>query len=81
MDAMPCGAGENSICITPEGNVIPCCSFHTLFGNIKEEPIKEIIAHGKERKYWFSLTLDKYEECGQHDYCDYCNLCPGTNFI
>lgn len=81
MDAMPCGAGKNSICITPEGNVIPCCSFHTLFGNIKEEPIKEIIAHGKERKYWLSLTLDKYEECGQHDYCDYCNLCPGTNFI
>ena len=81
MDAMPCGAGENSICITPEGNVIPCCSFHTLFGNIKEESIKGIIEHSKERIYWLSLSLNKYEECGQHDYCDFCNLCPGTNLI
>ena len=28
---------------------------------------------------WQSLTLNDYEECGRHEYCDYCNLCPGTN--
>lgn len=38
MDDNPCGAGYNSLCITPEGNVIPCCAFHTLFGNIKNSP-------------------------------------------
>ena len=80
MSANPCGAGDNSLCITPEGNVIPCCAFHTLFGNIKEKSIKEIL-ESKELAYWRNLTLNQYEECGRHNYCDYCNLCPGNNFV
>ena len=27
------------------------------------------------------MTLNEYEECGRHDYCAYCNLCPGNNFV
>lgn len=81
MDQSPCGAGENSLCITPEGNIIPCCSFHTLFGNLKEKSTMDIINNSKERDYWLSLSLNDYEECGRYDYCAYCNLCPGNNFI
>lgn len=81
MSERPCGAGENSLCITPEGNVIPCCAFHALLGNVKEENIKEIIEESKEREYLLNLPLSKYEECGRHEYCAYCNLCPGNNFI
>lgn len=80
MNDMPCGAGEHSICITPEGNVIPCCAFHALFGNLSKKSLTACL-QGNERHYWLSLALDKYEECGRHDYCDYCNLCPGNNFI
>ncbi len=76
----PCGAGDNSLCITPEGNVIPCCAFHTVFGNVKEHSIKNIVDNSKELHWWNNLTLEQYEECGQHEYCDYCNLCPGNNF-
>lgn len=81
MDGNPCGAGENSLCITPEGNVIPCCAFHALFGNLKEHDVLDIIHHSEERKYWCGLKLTDYEECGRYDYCAYCNLCPGNNFI
>lgn len=81
MDQKTCGAGENSLCITPEGNVIPCCAFHTLFGNLREESITSIISGSKERSYWNQLILNDYEECGKYDYCAYCNLCPGNNFI
>ena len=81
MDRNPCGAGNNSLCITPEGNVIPCCAFHTLFGNIKEKNISDIINNSKELRYWRKLSLNDYEECGRHEYCAYCNLCPGNNFI
>ena len=81
MDENPCGAGDNSICITPEGNLIPCCAFHALFGNIKQQSISDIIKGSKELAYWRELKLSDYEECGQHDYCAYCNLCPGNNFI
>ncbi len=81
MDQNPCGAGENSFCITPEGNLIPCCSFHTCFGNIKEQSVSEIIKESKELAYWRGMKLSDYEECGRYDYCAYCNLCPGNNFI
>lgn len=37
MTENPCGAGDNSLCITPDGNVIPCCAFHTLLGSLKEQ--------------------------------------------
>ena len=80
MDTNPCGAGENSLCITPEGNVIPCCAFHTLFGNVKEQTMTEILQGSKELAYWRGLKLSDYEECGRYDYCAYCNLCPGCNF-
>ena len=80
-DQNPCGAGENSLCITPEGNVIPCCAFHTLFGNLKDYTISSILKNSKELSYWRGLTLNDYEECGRYDYCAYCNLCPGNNFI
>ena len=81
MNQNPCGAGDNSLCITPEGNVIPCCAFHTLFGNLKDNTINSILIHSKELAYWRGLTLNEYEECGRYDYCSYCNLCPGNNFI
>lgn len=81
MDQNPCGAGDNSLCITPEGNVIPCCAFHTLFGSVKEHSVSEILKESKELAYWRELTLNEYEECGRLDYCAYCNLCPGNNFI
>ena len=81
MNQNPCGAGYNSLCITPEGNVIPCCSFHTLFGNVKTDRIIDIVNNSKEIIYWRKLTLNNYEECGKHDYCAYCNLCPGNNYI
>ena len=81
MNQNPCGAGDNSFCITPEGNLIPCCSFHTLFGNIKKQCVLKIIKESKELAYWRGLKLSEYEECGRYDHCAYCNLCPGNNFI
>ena len=75
-----CGAGENSFCITPDGNLIPCCAFHAKFGNVKTQSVKNIIEQNRDLHWWQNLTLNDYEECGRYDYCDYCNLCPGNNF-
>ena len=81
MNENPCGAGENALCITPEGNVIPCCAFHLHFGNVRDNKIGDIINESKERANWLNLKLTDYEDCGNFKYCDYCNLCPGNNFI
>ena len=75
-----CGAGENSFCITPEGYFIPCCAFHLIFGNLKKQSLKEILKSSSNLSYWQNLKLKDYEECGVHEYCNYCNLCSGVNF-
>lgn len=79
MDQSPCGAAKNSFCITPEGNLIPCCAFHLEFGNLGQHSLVEVL-QSESLKKWRELTLQQYDECGQYDYCDYCNLCPGVNY-
>jgi radical SAM protein with 4Fe4S-binding SPASM domain len=81
MDRNPCGAGDNSFCITPEGNVQVCVAFPQVLGNLKTQTMAEILEKSPELKNWRNSKLDDYEECGKYDYCAYCNLCPGTNFI
>jgi MoaA/NifB/PqqE/SkfB family radical SAM enzyme len=80
MDVNACGAGDTSFSITPEGNVQVCCAFPASLGNVKENSMAEILA-GEQLHKWQKTTLEAYEECGKHDYCGYCNLCPGNNFV
>lgn len=76
-----CGAGINIFNITPEGNVTPCNSFPTSFGNIKEKCISEIINESEVLKKWEKININDYEECGSYDQCLFCNRCPGQSFI
>ncbi len=80
MTVNACGAGDSTFCITPEGNVQVCCSFPASLGNVKEQSISEILA-GEQLRKWQKTTLESYADCGRHDYCDYCNLCPGNNYV
>jgi len=75
-----CRAGNQSFCITPDGNLTPCPSFHATIGSLKESTLREILTKSTFLKWWNGLTVSEYEECGQHDYCDFCKLCPGLNF-
>jgi MoaA/NifB/PqqE/SkfB family radical SAM enzyme len=79
-DIRPCGAGESSFCITPEGNVIPCCSFHLKIGNVKDNSISTIIENNAVLEKWRNTIVGDTEECGKHDYCDFCVLCCGNNY-
>ncbi len=76
-----CGAGTSLMNITPEGDVTPCNSFPTQFGNLKTQTFKEIWDNSKELVKWQSITINDYEECGTHEKCGYCNRCPGQSFI
>lgn len=79
-DIRPCGAGESTFCVTPEGNMIPCCSFHLVLGNLKNNPITSIINDNDVLEQWRNTVVNDMEECGKHDYCDFCVLCAGNNF-
>lgn len=80
MDRNTCGGGHNNCTITPEGNVIPCVSFHAKFGDANKDNVNHIYKISSDWRLWNNTILKDYEECGQYDYCDYCNLCPGHNF-
>lgn len=79
MDGNACGAGDTTFCLTPDGELIPCCAFHLSFGNLKHQSVQAAY-DSRERKQWINLKLEEYEDCGKHDYCDYCNLCAGNNY-
>ena len=72
-----CGAGVTSFCITPDGNLQPCCAFPLLFGNLKNNSLSDILSHNDSLQKWQTHSLQQFTDCGRHDYCDYCNLCPG----
>ncbi|MDG5800799.1 radical SAM protein [Marinilabiliaceae bacterium ANBcel2] len=76
-----CGAGINLFNITPEGNVTPCNSFPTSFGNLKDKSFKDIVSGSEILKKWQNITVKDYEECGAYEQCWYCNRCPGQSFI
>lgn len=75
-----CKAGINSMCITPEGNLIPCVCYHKVLGNLKASSLKDILSQKVVLSEALSCPVKEYEECGKHDYCDLCMLCPGLNF-
>ena len=75
-----CGAGNKSFCITPEGNVQPCCAFPFSFGNISEHSLSWMIQNSEDLHWLRKQTIKDFDECGQHDYCPYCQMCPGNNY-
>lgn len=77
MNEAPCGAGVTSFCITPDGTLQPCCAHPLTLGNLKGSSVADIVVGNNLLITWKHTTLQNYEECGRHDYCDYCNLCAG----
>lgn len=76
-----CNAGFDSLCITPEGYIQPCCAFPLYIGSAKEGFIGKQIENSVKLQWWRKQRFGNLEECHKHDYCVYCQLCPGNNFI
>jgi len=76
-----CNAGINTLCITPEGNVQPCCAFPMKLGNVREQSISLLLESSKPRSWWMQQTLKDCAECYQHPYCILCQMCAGNNYI
>ena len=81
MDVNGCGAGRTTFSITPDGYIQPCCAFPMRFGNLKRQSLEKVSISNPLLQDWQNATLRQYEECGKHDYCGYCNLCAGTNYV
>lgn len=74
-----CNAGINSICLTPSGDIQPCCAFPMKCGNIRQSSISAILDSPQLRQ-WKSHSITDCNECLTHPYCIFCQLCAGNNF-
>lgn len=81
MNGKMCNAGMESICITPEGNLQPCCAYPMKVGNIRDGNVCKAIESSKVLAWWRSKTVGDCEECHKHDYCVFCQMCAGNNYI
>lgn len=79
MDELMCNAGINTFCLTPSGDIQPCCAFPMKCGNIKKNSIKDILSNPK-LTIWQKHKISDTEECLTHSYCDFCQLCAGNNY-
>jgi len=76
-----CGAGYDSFSITPEGYLQPCIAFPLTLGNLSNNNLKSIITNNGRLNHWRNLTPDDFKECYSYDYCSFCRICPGNNFV
>lgn len=77
----PCNAGESGICITPNGNVQFCVAFPCVLGNVRNDMILYILKQSEELKKWKGTTLKDFEKCNKYEFCNYCVICAGCNFV
>ena len=80
MNHIACRAGVSNFTITPEGILIPCCSYHAKLGDMRRGTIREELDGNIAYKQLRGLPLSRYDECGKHEYCPFCKMCPGLNF-
>ena len=65
-----CNAGEYSICIEPNGDVLPCQSYYVAAGNILRDPWRRIWDSDLFRG--FRLRADRPESGGLSEHCRQC---------
>jgi len=74
--AKRCNAGEYSICVEPNGDVLPCQSFYVAAGNVLHDPWEKIwksqlfreFRHRNENPEWAGLE-EKCWECPELPLC------------
>lgn len=79
-DGIPCSGGKSFFCVTPNGDFTPCNCFQLTFGNLKDDHLKNILKTSVPLQEWRNTKFAQYIECWTHEYCAYCNFCPGTNY-
>lgn len=75
-----CGAGSTGFCMSPNGDLRACTAFTQTYGNLQNQTVNEILTNSTKLKEWRNAVVADYSECGNYDYCDFCNLCAGVNY-
>ncbi len=73
-DSSVCGAARTVVAIDARGNVRPCVAFPWELGNVREQPLREILADSnKQVSYIRSLRNGSFKGCQG---CSLASACP-----
>lgn len=78
---VPCGAGFNSLSISPVGEVYGCNQLLISFGNIRVQSFRDIWTKSEKLLEIRGITVDQLRPCSQCSDLTFCNRCPGLAHI
>ena len=73
----PCGAGQVSCCIGPQGNIYPCAGLRTVIGNLRTDDFGAIWRDSEELNRLRAIRLSDLEECAACELYAQCSRCAG----
>jgi len=79
-DSRICGAGNTMIAIGPTGDVLPCVSFKMPLGNIKTEPLHQVLSSEAANRLR-SYRNRSFEACKGCEIEEFCPRCMATNYL
>lgn len=69
----PCSA-NGLIVVSPSGVVKSCSNLGFIFGQLQHVSLKDAILSPKRLRLRQADQKQMFPDCGQHDYCRYCNI-------
>lgn len=91
-DGVICNAGQFTVTVNPWGRVSPCLSLPLDVGSTRGEGLRDIWRNHQTGgapssagvgvfQDWLHRKVGDLTECGQHDHCFLCALCPGRSML
>ena len=81
LDHAPCRAGQQSVSITPTGDVWPCNALPMPCGNLRAQSFAEIWSGSPELASVRTLTWATLAECNRCSLRPYCQRCHGMALV
>lgn len=80
-DSPVCGAGRNTLCVGPYGEVFPCLQLPVKLGNVRTKSLREIWERAVWLKKWRKASVSDIKECRFCADLDFCSRCPGVSLL
>ena len=76
-----CGAGRNTVNISPYGQVRPCLQLNVPLGNLRKKKLRAVWKDSAWLKRWRRVRAADIKDCAGCAAADYCSRCPGVSLL
>ncbi len=78
---LSCHAGQTGIAIRPDGSVFPCLSLAVPIGNVKDQPLRDILDGPANSRIIDRIRLSRNADCARCPSRMGCFRCPALAFL